>query len=607
MLEPISYEHINIDNGFWQQRQQLNRDVTVRSVYRQFDKTGRIRAFRFDWTPDMDPAMKPHIFWDSDVAKWMEGAAYIIAKQPDPELEAQVDALVEQIAAHQGPDGYFNIYYTVIEPENRFTDRSKHELYCAGHLIEAAVAYAQATGKTKLLDCMCRYADLIDRVFRQTKSAAFLTPGHEEIELALVRLADYTGEKRYLDLARWFIDMRGMHPEIDGNSIYNQSHLPVRQQHTAEGHAVRAGYLYCAMADLALRDDDSELADSCRTIFDNITRRRMYITGGIGSTSVEEAFTIDYDLNNLHAYAESCAAISLAMFSQRMLRLEPDSVYADTVERVLYNGFLSSTSLDGKSFFYENPLEIRPALLHRHHRTPNPEHFPITQRVEVFSCSCCPPNIVRFVASLGGMLYATDEAARTVYVHQYIHSNASFDFCGEKAHLTLETNYPADGKIRLIWNGPDCTLALRVPGWVRGFTEPTEHGYLHRTATNGSVIELDFPMETALIAANPHVQTDSGRCAVMRGPVVYCMESVDNGGDLRDIRLIPDGRTTVCTNSVCGLPVLEMDAERRIPTDTLYSDRRDQLFKPFRAKLIPYFAFANRGESEMLVWSLIHA
>lgn len=601
MIQSVTYRETDITGGFWQQRQQLNRTATTPSVYRQFDQTGRIGAFQCNWTPGMDPEKKPHIYWDSDVAKWMEGAAYQLAKQPDAALEAQVDAIVDQIAAHQQADGYFNIYYMVVEPGNRFTKRGCHELYCAGHLIEAAVAYAQATGKTKLLDCMCKYADLIDRVFRVAQSAAFVTPGHEEIELALVRLADYTGEAKYLNLARWFIDQRGCQPKRDyepGDPRQTQSHLPVRQQHTAEGHAVRAMYLYCAMADLAKRDGDAALADACRALFRNITQRRMYVTGGIGSAATGECFTMDYDLDNLHAYAESCAAIALAMFGQRMLLLEPNGAYADVVERVLYNGFLSSTSLDGKAFFYENPLEVQPKLVHRY----NHDRFPITQRVEVFSCSCCPPNIVRFVAALGGMLLTKDEETRTVYVNQYAASTSEFAFCGGTARLTQQTDYPRDGKIRITWHGADATLALRVPGWVRGYSEPTDRGYVYRAVTDGSVVELEFPMEPVQVAANPHVQADAGRVAVMRGPVVYCMESVDNGTDLRDIRLVADGSAAV-TASDCGLPGLEMNGERHVPCDALYGDTRDEAYEPVRVRMIPYFAFANRGESEMLVWT----
>ena len=603
MIQSVSYQQTDITGGFWAHRQQLNRAATTPSVYHQFDQTGRIGAFACNWTPDMDPEKKPHVFWDSDVAKWMEGAAYELAKQPDDALEAQVDAIVDQIAAHQQPDGYFNIYYMVVEPGNRFTQRARHELYCAGHLIEAAVAYAQATGKTKLLDCMCRYADLIDQIFRVEQSAGFATPGHEEIELALVRLADYTGESRYLDLARWFIDQRGCQPMRDyegGDPRQRQTHLPVRQQRTAEGHAVRAAYLYCAMADLAKRDGDEALADACRALYRNITQRRMYITGGIGSAATGECFTMDYDLENMHAYAESCAAIALAMFSQRMLLLEPDSTYADTIERVLYNGFLSSTSLNGKEFFYENPLEIQPKLVHRY----NADRFPITQRVEVFNCSCCPPNIVRFVASLGGMLYTKDEAARTVYVNQYMESKTEFDYCGETARLIQETNYPVNGKIRVTWHGPDTILALRVPGWVRGFAVPTDRGYIRRAVSDGDVVTLEFPMEPVFMAANPHVGADAGRAAVMRGPVVYCMESVDNGEDLRDIQLIMNKNIAVEPESACGLPVLMLDGERCAARDDLYSDVRDAAFEPVRVRMIPYFAFANRGESEMLVWTL---
>lgn len=603
MMKNLPYQQVDITDGFWAHRQQLNRDVTSKVVYDRFDETGRIGAFRFDWKPDMP--FRPHIFWDSDVAKWMEGAAYLIAKQPDAELETKIDALVDQIEAHQQSDGYFNIFFTIVEPENRFQLRPKHELYCAGHLIEAAIAYDQATGKRKFLDCMIRYAELIDRVFRVEQSAAFSTPGHEEIELALVRLADHTGDDRWMTLARWFIDTRGT-AENDDSSRSNQTHLPVRRQRTAEGHAVRAGYLYSAMADLAARDGDTELADACRDLFDNIVNRRMYITGGIGSTRIQEAFTVDYDLPNATAYTESCAAISLMMFARRMQLLEPDVRYADTIERALYNGFLSSTSLDGRSFFYENPLAIYPERIGRnvsaHPSQSDLERLPITQRVEVFSCSCCPPNILRFMASLGGMLYSMDEDTRTVYCHQYMNSRAEFDFCGEKARLVQETAYPLDGKIKLTWYGPDAVLKLRVPYWVRNFTEVAENGYLTRPVQNGSVIELDFPMEVRFVTAHPRVQYDSARCAVMRGPVVYCMEAVDNGACIRDVRLCANGTIEVVPDEMTGLPAVLCDAYRRESVEALYTDLQDVKLVSMKARLIPYYAFANRGESEMAVW-----
>jgi DUF1680 family protein len=353
--EQVPFAAIDLENGFWHDRQTLNSTVTIRSVYNRFVDTGRFAAFRFDWKEGM-PNM-PHFFYDSDVAKWMESVAYLLRKRPDPELEAIMDETINLIEKHQQPNGYFNVWFTIIHPENRLKERTSHELYCAGHLFEAAVAYNEATGKDKFLKLMCRYADFIYDYFLVRQAAPFLTPGHEEIELALVRLYRCTKEKKYLDLSRWFLDQRGSN-EIDKQSFYGwanaryaQDHLPVREQTTAEGHAVRANYLYCGMADVAYETGDQGLLRACRAIFLNIVSRRMYITGGIGSSRAGEAFTVDYDLPNPTAYAETCAAISLAMFARRMQQLEVDSLYGDVIELELYNGFPVSTSLDGKRFF----------------------------------------------------------------------------------------------------------------------------------------------------------------------------------------------------------------------------------------------------------------
>ncbi len=357
-----------------------------------FFETGRIGAFNFDYVKDSGMS-EPHFFYDSDVAKWMEGVAYILEKNSAPDLEEKVDALVEKIKLNQGDDGYFNIYFTVVDPENRFKKRNYHELYCAGHLMEAAVAWAEITGKLDFLEAMERYADYIYKVFVEEKSAEFTTPGHEEIELALVRMYRFTGKKKYLDLAKFFVDMRGACEEPIADE-YNQSHLPVREQREALGHSVRAVYLYTGMAYLAKETEDTSLMPALHALFSDMTERKMYITGGLGSTDIGEAFTHPYDLPSDAAYTETCAAIGLVLFASAMLELENKSVYADVVERVIYNGLLSGLSLDGESFFYENPLEIN--LGDRFKNRYGERRLPITQRKKSFGCSCCPPNIVRF-------------------------------------------------------------------------------------------------------------------------------------------------------------------------------------------------------------------
>ena len=363
MAGNIRFDCVDITGGFWEKIQRRNREVTIPNVYDRFAETGRIAAFDFDWKEGMPN--RPHIFWDSDVAKWMESAAYSLRKYPDPALEAKVEALIDRIEQHQGEDGYFNIYYQVVEPDKRWSDRNCHELYCAGHLMEAAVAWADTTGRDRFLKCMCRYADYIERVFVKENSAAFTAPGHEEIELALIKLWAKTGEERYLKLSQFFLDQRGhAKPEevalgkwLTGSKNI-QDHKPVREQDEAVGHAVRAGYLYTAMADMASITGDEGLKSACEKLWKSITTRRMYITGGVGQTNHGEAFTIDYDLPSRLAYAESCAQIALAFFASRMNELSPKGEYGDVIERILYNGFMSTTNLRGDEFFYENPLEI---------------------------------------------------------------------------------------------------------------------------------------------------------------------------------------------------------------------------------------------------------
>ncbi len=606
MHTTVDFSQTRITGGFWKQKQALVRRVTAGAVYDRFYDTGRIDAFKFDWKEGMDK--KPHFFWDSDVAKWMEGVAYMLAIKPDASLEKKVDALVDLIEKNQGEDGYFNIFFTVVDPAHRFAVRDWHELYCAGHLMEAAVAYYKATGKRKFLDCMCRYADYIEKRFVLDADTAFRTPGHEEIELALVRLYECTGEQRYLALAKHFVDARGQINEglanwTDGS--YSQSHIPVREQKTAEGHAVRAMYLYCGMADVALHTGDRELQAACEALFDNVAQKRMYITGGIGSSGAGEAFTVDYDLPNLISYTESCAALALALFANRMLRFGADSKYSDVVERVMYNGFLSSLSLDGKSFFYQNPLEILPQMHKRDvsvtHRSVN---LPPMQRREVFDCSCCPPNIVRFIPSIANMLYSDD--GEVIYVHQFMQSVTTVERGDKMLVLEQVTKYPENGKVKIKLSGGDARIAVRIPGWFDGYKGKTEKGYAYFDLKDGQELSFNFVMKPVFIQARPEVIFDAGRFAVMRGPVVYCMESADNGALLRDIALDSRARFTYGKHPVLGVPQLSVRAWRSVrePDAPLYRQKTQNKEK-VNAVLIPYYAFANRGESEMQVWHFV--
>lgn len=608
MMKTVDFSQTKVLGGFWKQKQDMVRKTTIYAVYDRFVETGRFDAFKCDWkegTPN-----RPHIFWDSDVAKWMEAAAYLIRTKREPKLEKIVDGVVDLIAKNQGEDGYFNVYFTVVEPGKRFTDRKCHELYCAGHLMEAAVAYYKATGKGKFLDCMCRYADYIEKRFKIDRDTAFSSPGHEEIELALVRLYECTGEKRYLDLAEFFVLIRGTENDkgketLDGG-LYSQAHKPAIEQDEAEGHAVRAVYFYCAMADIAYHTGNKELLEACKKLFTDITTKKMYITGGIGSSSRGEAFTLPYDLNNELAYAETCAAIGLALFANRMQKLENDSVYADVIEKILYNGFLSSTSLDGKAFFYENPLEIIPYLGKRDRSCdwiPG-IHWPQTQRSEVFECSCCPPNISRFIPSVANLMYTDD--GETLFVHQFIQAKTLIRR-GEKTLTVIQkTHYPENGKISITVTGGDTKLAVRIPGWFDGYKGETVNGYACFDVKDGQSLEFDFKMKVKLMEARPEAVFNCNRYAVQRGPVIYCSESVDNGANLRDLRLDSRARFAYGRHKTLGVPQLTVTAYRRQTNAAapLYAQRRDILQKQ-KAVLIPYYAFANRGEAEMQVWHFV--
>ncbi len=596
-MKTYSYRQVELTGGYWLEKEMLNRKITMQAVYDRFLETGRIGAFDFSWKPG-DP-QQPHIFYDSDVAKWMEGAAHILYRHPDPLLEERMESLIAKILAHQGADGYFNIFFTVVQPEGRFSDRDNHELYCAGHLMEAAVAYAEATGKEDFLHAMERYAEHIYRVFVQKDpslpQAKFVTPGHEEIELALVRLYDYTKKPKYLELAEFFINSRGVARE-PGTDEYNQSHLPVRQQTEAVGHAVRGLYLYCGMASLARAREDRALARACKVLWEDMVQRKMYITGSFGSTRIGEAFTAAYDLPMDTAYTETCAAIATVLLSNRMLALENDARYADVAERALYNGVLSGLSLDGRAFFYENPLEIN--LSEGFSNRWGRRELPITQRVPGFDCSCCPPNLNRLLSSLGNYIYGLE--GDMLYVNQYAASRL------EDGSIRAEqvTEYPREGAVSIQVQGVN-KVALRIPGWCKGFTlnrpYTMERGYAV-VENDGSLMELRLDMTPSAVYADPRVFRAEHRLAIMRGPVVYCAEGVDNGENLHGYAVAPDFDWTQEDGGSFGLPVLTVSAQRlQNLTGGLYS-QEPPAREPARLRLIPYAGFANRGQSNMLVW-----
>jgi DUF1680 family protein len=620
-ITPLPCTHVRLDDAFWAPRIAVNRAVTLPREYELCETTGRIAAWDLAWTP-ASGAPPPHIFWDSDVAKWIEAASYALATHPDPALDALLDRVIARIVAAQAPDGYLNTHFLSVERYGlgrRFTNlRDEHELYCAGHLFEAAVAHARATGKRALLDAACRYADYIDSVFGPEEGKLRGYCGHEEIELALVRLHEVTGEPRYLRLASYFVDERGRQPHYFdqearargedparfrfGNYEYNQAHRPVREQETVTGHAVRAMYLYSAMADLARANNDPTLLAACERLWRSVCEQRMYLTGGIGPSASNEGFTAAYDLPDETAYAETCAAVGMVFWNQRMLQLTGDGRYADVMERALYNGAISGVSLDGARFFYENPLASRGT----HHRQ------------GWFECACCPPNIARLIASVGGYCYATD--ADGVWVHLYASGRAEISDRG--VVIQQLTDYPWDGTITLAMHldrPAVFALRLRVPGWcptyaVRVNRSPIpdlwpRSGYisLRREWRSGDTVTLDLAMPVTRIYANPAVRQMEGRVALQRGPLVYCLEGVDNPVAPLDRIALPRGAALTPERrpdllggvTVLRGPALALDDAGW--NGTLYRSQPPAA-RPFEIVAVPYCVWDNRAPGEMRVW-----
>jgi len=595
-LKPVPFTQVRLVGGFWARRQEVNRTVTVPHCLRECEDTARIRNFEVA-AGLAEGGFEGIYFNDSDVHKVIEGIAHCLALQPDPELDARLDSLIATIAAAQQPDGYLNTYFTLVEPDQRWTDLPvKHELYIAGHLFEAAVAHHQATGKRNLLDVAIRFADYIDSLFGEDEAKRIGVCGHEEIELALVKLYEATGEERYFRLARFFIDHRGY-----GGHEYCQDHLPVREQREVVGHAVRAMYLYTAMADVALQTGDGGLIDALDGLWEDLTTRRMYITGGIGPSAQNEGFTSAYDLPNDTAYAETCAAIGLVLWSHRMTLLHGRVEYADVVERALYNGVLAGVSMAGDAFFYVNPLASRGA----HHRQP------------WFGCACCPPNVLRLIPQVGGFMYGTSEGG--VYVNLYASGQATVTMGGRRIVLTQKTRYPWDGRIRLTVSPEAPTvfdLNLRIPGWcekasleVNGEAcdaTPAADGYvrLSRTWQTGDVVKLKLDMPVRRMAAHPNVAADVGRIALMRGPLVYCVEAADNDGSVLDLALPRRAKLKAewRPELLGGVVAIRGKGLRREPDGpaALYRPAAEDPETAITA--VPYYAWDHRTPGEMAVW-----
>ncbi len=600
-MKNLSYENVELKSGFLYEKQKLNEEVTIEAVYDRFFDTGRIDAFNCDWKEGMEK--KPHVFWDSDVAKWMEGAAYILKKKKRPDLEEKIEKLIDKIEENQWEDGYFNIYFTVCEPQNRFTNRDCHELYCAGHLFEAACAYYEATGKDRFLKAMEKYADCIERIFIKEKSAAFVTPGHEEIELALIRMYQVTKNEKYLEMARFFLDNRGVSDEESGErekwclKSYDQSHLPVREQKEAMGHAVRACYLYAAMADFASETKDEKMLLACHELFSDIINKKMYITGALGSTRIGEAFTVAYDLKNDKAYAETCASIAMMLFAHRMQKNDNNAIYADIIEREIYNGMIAGLSLDGRAFFYENPLEIDLKNYTRFSSTKTKEDYAITQRKVVFGCSCCPPNLNRILASIGNYVYGYEKD--TIFVNQFAGSVAEFD--GMK--IEQITDFPKSGNITLKTENVK-KLYIRIPSWCKTYKISADYNIENGYAVilnPSSEISVEFVMEARLFESNIAVTENVGKVALQYGPFVYAAESVDNIENLHSIYIDKNVKVKPCYSEEFKGYILDVKSYKKLGSENLYSDYSEK-FEDFSLKMIPFATFANRGESNMKVW-----
>jgi DUF1680 family protein len=594
-LEAVPFQRVRLADGFFSPRIETNRKVTIEACLAKCEETGRIRNFAVAGGLEKGKH-EGLLFNDSDLYKVLEGVAYALKSAPDAALEKRVDAIVESVAAAQGKDGYVDTYFQLVEPENRWKkEKDGHELYCAGHLIEAAVAYEQATGKRKLLDVAIRFADCIDKEYGWGKHQE--ATGHEELELALMKLHRRTGEKRYLELAKFFLDVRGKKDR--GTALfgeYAQDHAPVREQKEVVGHAVRAMYLYCGMADVAAATGDATLLAPLASIWDDLVGKKMYVTGGIGSSGSNEGFTKPFDLPNDTAYCETCAAIGMALWNHRMFLLTRETKYADALEREVVNNVPAGVSLSGDRFFYDNPLASRGDA----------------ERVPWFDCSCCPTNIVRFLPAMGERIYAV--SGRDLHVILYAASTADVEVGGTEVRIAQETDYPRSGNVCIVLNPKETVsfaLHLRVPGWCeKASVDPEDHAVrrrepgsdefvIDRAWKRGDVVLLNLEMKPRRLRADPAVEADRGRVALARGPVVYAFEAVDHAGRARNLSLPADAKIAETWDPVLlgGTTVLRARGEQAFAPDPFHRSAR-----PADLVAIPYCLWANRGKGEMVVW-----
>jgi uncharacterized protein len=627
MWQPLPRGQVTIEDGFWKRWRDLIGETTLAHEYEEMRADGHLDAMRLDrrmhrgreladpWTDA--GYWGASVFWDSDLAKWLEAASARLEQTRDSALERRTEEIIDLFERAQLPDGYVNSHILTWRPQHRLKNlRDLHELYCAGHLIEAAVVNFEATGKDRLLRVAQRFADYIVARFGREPDQIRGYCGHPEIELALLRLYYATKDRRYLDLCRYFLDERGQSPNffereavarLDSRPFranhpgspyaYMQAHEPIRQQTKVVGHAVRAMYLFAAATGLALEDGDSGLLATCERLWQDVITTKLYITGGIGSASENEGFTRDYDLPNENAYAETCASIGLFLFGHRLLQARLDGQYGDVMERTLYNNILSGISLDGRSFFYDNPLASRGS----HKRVPWP-----------WWCPCCPPNLARLVSSLSGYLYSqTDDA---IAVHHYVSSEARAN--GLTLRVRSGLPYHGNSTLEVQAEAPvEKTLCLRVPHWAvhhdltvngEAISTQEENGYarVRRTWAPGDRIELNLELSVRMNFCRYEVDVNRGRLALNRGPLVYCLEQVDNGPNLDSVTLPSDGsfQPAEQPDMPGGILALVGPGVRELPqTDSLYADEPPAT-QEIKVTAVPYYAWNNRGPGEMLVW-----
>lgn len=678
--KPLSLRDVTINDKFWKEKMELVRTEVIPYQWdalndrvegaapsfcmRNFKIAGKITKARrelgdkyqekiwpldtFETLPQdmehMEDRFYGFLFQDSDFSKWIEAVAYSLTQHPDEELERIADGAIDIVCAAQQDNGYLDTYYIINDMSKVFTNlRDNHELYCFGHLTEGAVAYYQATGKDKLLNAARRFADYVYECFGKEDGRKKGYPGHEIAEMALMRLYDVTGDEKYRELSEFFINQRGTRPyyfdaehpetvkkghEDELRHSYNQAHLPVREQDEAVGHSVRAVYLYSGMADVARVDGDESLYNACLKLWDNITQKKMYVTGGIGATHMGEAFSFNYDLPNDTAYSETCAAIGLVFFARRMLEIKADRRFADVMERALYNTVLAGMAADGKSFFYVNPLEVYPKACHEDARKFHVK--PVRQKW--FGCACCPPNIARLLSSLS--MYAYTENDDTLFAHLFVGGSVNKyigrtggrgdaeGVSGDCLSFYVTTDMP--------WQGTTVygctnekpvhgTLAIRIPEWSRSFkvsgvtgeldesTAQLKDGYLYVTRgwKKGDSVKVELSMETEFVAANTEVREDMNKTALRRGPFIYCLEEADNGAGLHKLSVCVDSKPEELMLNIAGTDVvaLRIAGKRRKASDmALYGSLKKPEYEEVELIYVPYYAWNNRGEGEMSVW-----